>query len=107
MIVAVPQVLYVEPDEVGIWPERTIRLRVPKICARDARDVEVRAILLGPTEWEVVEASSAGQYREYVIHIRPTPALEPGSADGRLRVEAGCSTVEIPVRFAGLLTEED
>ena len=102
-----PRLLHLERDADGQWPGRMVRLRVPKGCSRDLVAIEVRPLMLGPTGFDVVEEPPSGPYRNYVIHLITSPDPGHGPEDeGRLQIEAGCTTVEIPVRFADRFPEE-
>lgn len=96
-----PHALHLEPDDEGAWPGRLIRLRVPGGCAPDRPRIEVRTSPADFISADVSEGPPSGRYRQFVIRVDPGPAAGLAPEGGRIIVETGCDSLEIPVRFAG------
>lgn len=98
-----PPSLFVERGRDGQWPERSLRLRVPRACSYPPAQVTVQPIGLAPGSWNILEVDASQSHRELLVVGVPSPDPASMPTGSRLRLEAGCDAIEIPVRFSGSL----
>lgn len=92
-----PHALFLQRDEHGQWPTRSIKVRVPRLFDQSLSEDCVSLTDCGQSRASIVKTGQTEHHNEYTVRLVPSQRIGADWRGGTISVRTGCGNLSIPI----------